>query len=276
MTSEPGVNPLPIWHFAFRHDDRLINPGATHQYRLSDSVHAAGENRKGDNSRTNTSLKIAQVRVADSTEPAAITGNVDGKLVLDAYGSGFTTGGKKMISLEFNWNHPDNALYNDYGDAAEQFAAFRVRLRTVEPAGHKVQEKIVRVGAVSKSSTPWYAALEAKGHVGWVYGRPEPADSKYEWSVVPLDRRWNVVEAERVTKCVLLTSRAGSNGGRASRIDETANPTCPAALQGEGASAPAVSVPDTAVANLQVTATDDTNAKCQLEDTGGVEHANFL
>ncbi len=268
-------NPLPIWHFAFRHDDRLINPGATHQYRLSDSVHAAGENRKGDNSRTNTSLKIAQVRVADSTEPAAITGNVEGKLVLDAYGSGFTTGGKKMISLEFNWNHPGNELHNDYDDAAEQFAAFRVRLRTVEPAGHKVQEKVVRVNAISphdgkKTTTPWHAALEAKGHVGWVYGRPEPADSKYEWSVVPLDRRWNAVEDERVTKCVLLTSKAGPNGGRASRIDKTANPTCPAALQGEGASAPAVSVPDTAVANLQVAEVNTASATASWD---AVEHA---
>ena len=136
-----------------------------------------------------------------------------------------------MISLEFAWNHPDNSLHNDYDDAAEQFAAFRVRLRTVEPAGHPVQEKIVRVSAISphdgkKTTTYWYAALEAKGHVGWVPGRPDPTDSKYEWSVVPLDRRWNEVEAERATECVVLTSRAGPNGGRASRIDEAANPTC--------------------------------------------------
>ena len=222
--------PLPIWHFAFRHDDLVINPGATLAYRLSESVHAAGENRKGDNSSDNTTYRIAQVRVADRTTPAAITEGVDGKLVLDAYGSGFTRGGKKMISLEFAWNHPDNSLHNDYDDA-EQFAAFRVRLRTVEPAGHKVQEKIVRVSAISphdskKTTTSWYAALEAKGHVGWVHGRPEPADSKYEWSVVPLDRRWNEVEAERATECVVLTSKAGPNGGRASRIDEAANPTC--------------------------------------------------
>ena len=209
------TTPLPIWHFAFRHDDRLINPGSTHQYRLSDSVHSAGANRKGDNSPDNTSLRIAQVRVADKTEPAAITGNPDGKLVLDAYGSGFTTGGKKMISLEFAWNNPDNSLHNDHDDAAEQFAAFRVKLRTVEPAGHKVQEKVVPVDAISphepeKTTISWYAALEAKGHVGWVHGGPTPVDGTYEWSVVPLDRRWNEVEAERVTECVLLTSKAGS------------------------------------------------------------------
>ena len=259
------TNPLPIWHFAFRHDDRLINPGATHQYRLSDSVHAAGDNRKGDNSPDNTSLKIAEVRVADRTEPPAIMGNVNGNLVLDAHGSGFTTGGKKMIDLEFTWNNPGNELHNDYDDAAEKFAAFRVKLRTVEPAGHPVQEKIVPVdainpGDVDRTTTSWYAALEAKGHVGWVYGRPEPADSKYEWSVVPMDRRWNEVGAERVTKCVLLTSKAGPNGGRASRIDKTANPTCTTGQQGEGASAPAVYVPDTAVANVQITAVDDASA----------------
>ena len=221
-------NPLPIWHFAFRHDDRVINPGSDHQYRLSDSVHGHGENRKGDNSPDNTSLRIAHVRVADRTTPTADTSNRDGKLVLDA-GSGPTIGGRKMIDLEFVWRNPDNSLGNDYDDASAQFAAFRVRLRTVEPAGHPVQEKIVRINDVSgkpKTAVGWYAALEAKGHVGWVHGRPEPADSKYEWSVVPLDKRWNEVEAERVTKCVLLTSKAGPNGGRASRIDEAANPTC--------------------------------------------------
>ena len=266
-------NPLPIWHFAFRHDDRVINPGATHQYRLSDSVHAAGDNRKGDNSPDNTSLRIAQVRVSDSTEPAAVTSNVDGKLVLDAYGSGFTTGGKKMISLEFAWNHPDNSLHNDHDDAAEQFAAFRVRLRTVEPAGHEVQEKVVPVDAISphepeKTTISWYAALEAKGHVGWVHGRPEPTDSKYEWSVVPLDRRWNVVESERVTKCVVLTSRAGSNGGRASRIDEAANPDCPPAPQ--NAPAQAAPAPTETVSNLQLAAVDAASASVSWD---AVAHA---
>ena len=267
------TTPLPIWHFAFRHDDRVINPGSTHQYRLSDSVHAAGANRDGDNTRANTSLKIAQVRVADRTEPAAITGNVGGKLVLDAYGSGFTTGGKKMIDLEFAWKNPDNSLHNDHDDAAEQFAAFRVRLRTVEPAGHKVQEKVVPVDAISphepeKTTISWYAALEAKGHVGWVHGRPEPTDSKYEWSVVPLDRRWNVVESERVTKCVVLTSRAGSNGGRASRIDETTNPDCPPAPQ--NAPAQAAPAPTETVSNLQLAAVDDASASVTWD---AVEHA---
>ena len=267
------TTPLPIWHFAFRHDDRVINPGSTHQYRLSDSVHAAGANRDGDNTRANTSLKIAQVRVADRTEPAAITGNVGGKLVLDAYGSGFTTGGKKMIDLEFAWKNPDNSLHNDHDDAAEQFAAFRVRLRTVEPAGHKVQEKVVPVDAISphepeKTTISWYAALEAKGHVGWVHGRPEPTDSKYEWSVVPLDRRWNEVEAERVTECVLLTSKAGSSGGRASRIDEAANPTCPPAPQ--NAPAQAAPAPTETVANLQVAAVDAASAGVSWD---AVEHA---
>ncbi len=275
LCAQHDVNtPLPIWHFAFRHNDRVINPGATHQYRLSDSVHAAGDNRKGDNSPNNTSLKIAEVRVADSTEPAAVTSNVDGKLVLDAYGSGFTTGGKKMIDLEFNWNHPDNALHNDYDDAAEQFAAFRVKLRTVEPAGHPVQEKVVPVNLISpgddKTTTSWYAALEAKGHVGWVHGRPQPADGKYEWSVVPLDRRWNDVEAERVTRCVLLTSRAGPNGGRASRIDETATPTCPPAPQNAPAQAAPAQAPTEAVANLQVTAVDAASAGVTWD---AVEHA---
>ena len=267
------TTPLPIWHFAFRHDDRVINPGSTHQYRLSDSVHAAGANRDGDNTRANTSLKIAQVRVADRTEPAAITGNVGGKLVLDAYGSGFTTGGKKMIDLEFAWKNPDNSLHNDHDDAAEQFAAFRVRLRTVEPAGHKVQEKVVPVDAISphepeKTTISWYAALEAKGHVGWVHGRPEPTDSKYEWSVVPLDRRWNVVESERVTKCVVLTSKAGSNGGRASRIDEAATPTCPPAPQ--NAPAQTAPAPTETVSNLQLAAVDAASASVSWD---AVAHA---
>ena len=266
------TNPLPVWHFAFRHNDRVINPGSTHEHRLSSEPHSHGVNRKGDNGPNNTSLKIAEVRVADSTEPTAITGNVDGKLVLDA-GSGFTIGGKKMIDLEFVWNHPDNSLGNDYDDASAQFAAFRVKLRTVEPAGHPVQEKIVLIDDVSgkpRTAIGWYAAFEAKGHVGWVYGRPDPADSKYEWNVVPLDRRWNEVDDERVTKCVLLTSRAGTNGGRASRIDKTATPTCPAAQQGEGASAPAVYVPATAVANVQITAVDDASASVSWD---AVPHA---
>ena len=270
------TNPLPVWHFAFRHDNpKPVNPGSNFPYGATGKPSGEELNRKGDNSRTNTSLKIAEVRVADSTEPAAITGNVDGNLVLDGHGSGFTTGGKKMMSLEFTWNHPDNALLNDYDDAAEQFAAFRVKLRTVEPSGHPVQEKIVLVdainpGDVERTTISWYAALEAKGHVGWVPGRPDPADSKYEWSVVPLDRRWNEVEAERVTQCVLMTSKAGPNGGRNSRIDKTANPTCPAALQGEGASTAAVSVPDTAVANVRATAVDDASASVSWD---AVEHA---
>ena len=272
------TNPLPVWHFAFRHDNpKPVNPGSNFPYGGTGKPSGEELNRNGDNSSNNTSLKIAEVRVADSTEPAAITSNVDGKLVLDAHGSGFTTRGKKMIDLEFVWNHPDNELLNDYDDAGEQFAAFRVKLRTVEPSGHPVQEKIVLVdainpGDVERTTISWYAALEAKGHVGWVYGRPDPADSKYEWNVVPLDRRWNEVEAERVTQCVLLTSKAGPNGGRNSRIDKTANPTCPAALQAEseGASTLAVSVPDTAVANVQATAVDDTSASVSWD---AVEHA---
>ena len=269
------TNPLPVWHFAFRHDEpRPVNPGSSYpQGGAEDLPLGYDTNRNGDNGQNNTSLKIAEVRVADRTEPAAITGSVDGKLVLDA-GTGPTIGGKKMIDLEFVWNHPDNSLINDHADA-EQFAAFRVKLRTVEPAGHPVQEKIVLVGAISpnnsrKTTTPWYAALEAKGHVGWAYGRPEPSDSKYEWDVVPLDRRWNEVEAERVTQCVLLTSKAGPNGGRASRIDKTANPTCPAPQNSEGASAPAVSVPDTAVANVRATAVDAASASVTWD---AVEHA---
>ena len=268
------TDPLPVWHFAFRHNvPRPVNPGSGYPNGGAEELPLGYEtNRKGDNGPNNTSLKIAEVRVADRTEPAAITGNVDGKLVLDA-GSGPTIGGKKMIDVEFVWNHPDNSLGNDYDDANAQFAAFRVKLRTVEPAGHPAQEKIVRIDYVSgkpKTAIGWYVAFEAKGHVGWVPGRPDPADAKYEWNVVPLDRRWNEVEAERVTQCVLLTSKAGPNGGRASRIDKTANPTCPAAQNSEGAGAPAVSVPDTAVANVQATAVDDTSASVSWD---AVEHA---
>ena len=266
--------PLPIWHFAFRHDDpKPVHSGSKWPYGGTGKPTGLELNRKGDNSSDNTTYRIAHVRVADRTTPAAITGNPDGKLVLDATGSGFTTGGKKMISLEFAWNHPENSLHNDYDDAAEQFAAFRVQLRTVEPAGHPVQEKIVRVSAISrhdskKTTTSWYAALEAKGHVGWVHGRPEPTDSKYEWSVVPLDRRWNAVEDEQVTKCVLLTSKAGPNGGRASRIDETVNPTCPPAPQ--NAPALVTPAPTETVSNLQLATVDAASASASWD---AVAHA---
>ena len=215
------TRPLPIWHFAFRHnEDKWGYP-------------AHWSNRKGDNSPTNTSYTMARVRVADQSEPAAITSNVDGKLVVDATGSSFYSGKRKMISLEFSWNNPDNSFANDHDDAYEKFLGFRVRLRTVSPAGHPVQERFVRTDSIfpaapSDNSTypAWMAILEAKGFVGWVHGRPDPPDGKYEWSVVPVDKRLNEVGAERVTKCVLLTSRAGPNGGRAARIDETADPTC--------------------------------------------------
>ena len=76
-----------------------------------------------------------------------------------------------------------------------------------------------------------------------------------------MDRHWNNVEAERVTRCVLMTGNT---------LDLTANPICPAPLQGEGASAPAVSVPDTAVSNLQLAAVDAASASVTW---AAVEHA---
>ena len=246
------TTPLPIWHFAFRHN----TPG----WGYSSHIY----NRKADNSPNNTSLKIAEVRVADSTEPDAITSNVDGNLVLDPDFWGYfilsdddedEDGYEHIIGLDFRWNNPDNSLHNDYDDANEKFAGFRVTFRTVDQPGHAVQEEFVRADFIipgdAPTSSSWRAELEAIGYDHRKRFAPNRPDRKYEWSVVPVDRHWNDVEAERVTRCVLMTGNT---------LDLTANLTCPAALQGEGASAPAVYVPDTAVANVQITAVNDASA----------------
>ena len=243
------TTPLPIWHFAFRHN----TPGWGYPSYMY--------NRKADNSPNNTSLKIAQVRVADKTEPDAITGNVDGNLVLDPDFWGYfilsdddedEDGYEHIIGLDFRWNNPDNSLHNDYDDANEKFAGFRVTFRTLDPPGHAVQEEFVRADFIIPGDAPttasWRAELEA---IGYDHRKRFAPNRKYEWSVVPVDRHWNDVEAERVTRCVLMTGNT---------LDLTTNPTCPPALQGEGASAPAVYVPDTAVANVQITAVDDASA----------------
>ena len=256
------TTPLPIWHFAFRHDTSVYS---SHHF-----------NRKGDNSSANTSLKIAEVRVADSTEPDPITGNVDGNLVLDPDASGYFVlsdddededGYEHIIGLDFHWNNPDNSLHNDYDDASGKFAGFRVSFRTVDPPGHAVQEEFVRADFIIPGEAPttasWRAELEANGYDYRKRFEPNRPDRKYEWSVVPVDRHWNDVEAERVTRCVLMTGNT---------LDLTANPTCPAALQGEseGASTAEVPVPDTAVANVRATAVDDASASVSWD---AVEHA---
>ena len=254
------TTPLPIWHFAFRHN----TPGWGYPSYMY--------NRKGDNSRENTSLKIAQVRVADRTEPPKITGNPRGNLVLDPDVSGHFVlsddgddGYAHIIGLDFRWNNPDNSHHNDYDDANEKFAGFRVRFRTVDPPGHAVQEKFVRadfiIPADDATIASWHAAFEANGYDHAKRFAPNRPNRKYEWSVVPVDRHWNNVEAERVTRCVLMTGNT---------LDLTANPICPAPLQGEGASAPAVSVPDTAVSNLQLAAVDAASASVTW---AAVEHA---
>ena len=254
------TTPLPIWHFAFRHN----TPGWGYPSYMY--------NRKGDNSRENTSLKIAQVRVADSTEPDKITGNPRGNLVLDPDVSGHFVlsddgedGYAHIIGLDFRWNNPDNSHHNDYDDANEKFAGFRVRFRTVDPPGHAVQEKFVRADFIIPGDAPttasWRAALEANGYDHAKRFAPNRPNRKYEWSVVPVDRHWNNVEAERVTRCVMMTGNT---------LDLTANPICPAPLQGEGASAPALSVPDTAVSNLQLAVVDDASASVTWD---AVEHA---
>ena len=212
------TTPLPVWHFAFRHDTSVYS---SHHF-----------NRKGDNSSANTSLKIAEVRVADSTEPDPITGNVDGNLVLDPDASGYFVlsdddededGYEHIIGLDFHWNNPDNSLHNDYDDASGKFAGFRVSFRTVDPPGHAVQEEFVRADFIIPGEAPttasWRAELEANGYDYRKRFEPNRPDRKYEWSVVPVDRHWNDVEAERVTRCVLMTGNT---------LDLTANPTCPA------------------------------------------------
>ncbi len=146
-------NPLPIWHFAFRHDTPTWGR-SSHMY-----------NRKGDNSRANTSFKIAQVRVADSSEPPKIAGNPMGNLVLDPDASGHFVlsddgedGYAHIIGLDFRWNNPDNSHHNDYDAANGKFAGFRVRLRTVDPPGHAVQEEFVRADFIIPRDDPTSAS----------------------------------------------------------------------------------------------------------------------
>ena len=75
-------NPLPIWHFAFRHDDpKPVHSGSKWPYGGTGKPTGLELNRKGDNGPDNTSYKIAQVRVADHTTLAANKSNRDGKLV---------------------------------------------------------------------------------------------------------------------------------------------------------------------------------------------------
>ncbi len=254
------TTPLPIWHFAFRHN----TPGwgySSHTY-----------NRKGDNSPKNTSLKIAEVRVADHTEPPKITGNPDGNLVLDPDVSGHFVlsddgedGYAHIIGLDFRWNNPDNSHHNDYDDANAKFAGFRVRFRTVDPSGHAMQEEFVRADFIIPGDTPttasWRAELEAHGYDHAKRFASNRPDRKYEWSVVPVDRHWNDVEAERVTRCVLMTGNT---------LDLTANPTCPSALQNAPAQAAPAQAPTETVSNLQLAAVDAASASVSWD---AVAHA---
>ena len=165
-----------------------------------------------------------------------ITGNPRGNLVLDPDVSGHFVlsddgedGYAHIIGLDFRWNNPDNSHHNDYDDANEKFAGFRVRFRTVDPPGHAVQEKFVRADFIIPGDAPttasWRAALEANGYDHAKRFAPNRPNRKYEWSVVPVDRHWNNVEAERVTRCVLMTGNT---------LDLTANPICPRPAAGRG------------------------------------------
>ena len=251
------TTPLPIWHFAFRHAD---NGG------VEEHPPGYATNRKGDNSPRNTSLRIAQVRVADSTAPAAVTSDIAGGIELDpkrslsvikkSSGDGLV----RRIGLDFTWNNPDSSHTNDYQHAREKFTGFRVTLRSLEDG--TVQERFVPTFDSTSPDffqIPFYANFEAESVGATVdrYGFAQPTDTndeKFEWSVVPVNWRWADVGAERATRCVLMTYRKPS--GTIPYVDTDATPTCPAAQQGEseGASAPAVSVPDTPVANVQATA----------------------
>ena len=278
------TNPLPVWHFAFRHDvPRPVNPGSAYPNGGAEELPLGYEtNRKGDNSPNNTSLKIAQVRVVDSTAPAAITSDIAGGIELDptrsldvikrSNGDGLV----RRIGLEFTWNNPDTSHTNDYQHARENFTGFRVTLRSLEDG--TVQERFVPTSgstSIDDFQVPFYANFEAEsiGVTVDAHGFAQPTDTndeKFEWSVVPVNWRWDDVGAERVTRCVLLTYRKPN--GTIPYIDTDATPTCPAAQQGEseGASTPAVSVPDTAVANVRATAVDDTSASVSWD---AVEHA---
>ena len=267
------TTPLPIWHFAFRHDDNGGVEGFPPGYDT---------NRKGDNSPRNTSLRIAQVRVVDSTAPAAVTSDIAGGIELDprrslsvikkSSGDGLV----RRIGLEFNWNNPDNSHQNDYQHAREKFTGFRVTLRSLEDG--TVQERFVPTFDSTSPDffqVPFYAYFEAESIGATVdrYGFAQPTDTndeKFEWSVVPVNWWWDDVGAERATRCVLVTYRKPN--GTIPYVDTDANPTCPAAQQGEseGASTLAVSVPDTAVANVQATAVDDTSASVSWD---AVAHA---
>ena len=216
------TRPVPVWHFAFRRD--------LSQLRTSPYLSTAYILRRGDNSPANASLKIARVRVADRTEPDSIANtNITGELALAPSRSLVTSsaGGSivQRLSLDFYWKNPDQSgRLNDHPHAVENFAGFRVKMRTVEPAGHPPQERFLLVNDLVGTRTvrPWQTGFTASGLL--IGGRPQPV-LKYEWSVVPVDWRWKDVEQERVTICREL--KQYPNG--IAYVDLNSRPDCPPA-----------------------------------------------
>ena len=233
---------LPIYHFAFRHP---FPPG---YWGIQNPIsgHFANGNGSGnrdtfdsDNSPANTSLKMAYVKVTDRhpPNPSLKNSNITGNLavvpdpVLSSQYADLNSRSRLMetFSVEWLWKNDPTKL-NDYDHATANFSGFRVRVRTEDHPDQNSYKPIGHILGKYKETGGWHESMYALGSVGGVQQAPRV----YEFSVVPVDKRGDNVEQERVTICRDFKKHPNT----IPYLDLNTRPNCPPAtppeLRGQG------------------------------------------
>ncbi len=155
-----------------------------------------------------TSVDVVNVRVADSTAPAS-QASYSGTLEPSVgwVGSG-------QLGWELEWKNPTH----NSADARANFAAMRVTVRTVAPAGHPDQV-FFRPFAGPGHPSPWEGYARLSGSV-----RRSTDTLTYEISAVPVDHRGKEVASERVSICRNIETRVVN---LTRYVDTAASPVCP-------------------------------------------------
>ena len=228
-----GSGALPIYHFAFRHhvpvgifDSRSFIRGHWLNGKGTRTAASKQSQRfdwkpRSDDSRANTTHKIAWVKVTDRNQSPAPTtsGNLAFDLTSPMFGS--VSGGRYFETFATEWLWKNDPLQkNDYDDAARHFSGFRVRVRTEGHPDQEIYKPVHQI--VNRLVSGWYyGGFHA---LGSVTGGQQPPRA-FEFSVVPVDKNGDNVEAERVTICRDFKKRANGWG----YLDLNSHPDCPPA-----------------------------------------------
>ncbi len=232
-----GTGALPIYHFAFRHslpvgvyDSGSFIRGHWYNGEGTRTPFSRQSQRRdwkprSDDSRANTTHRIAWVKVTDNNppNPSLKNSNIPGKLAFDLTSPifGSVSGGSKFETFPTEWLWKNDPLVkNDYADAARNFSGFRVRVRTEGHPDQEIHKPVHQI--VNRQISGWYYGdFHALGSVLNLQQPPRA----FEFSVVPVDKNGDNVEPERVTICRDFKKRAWGFG----YLDLNSRPACPPA-----------------------------------------------